>query len=49
METIIIAITAIMLVFVFFILAGLVSISNMLETMIKHQNEIIKVLKNSNK
>lgn len=49
MEVIVITISVLMLIFVFFILAGLVSISNMLEKMIKHQNEIIKVLKNSKK
>lgn len=44
-----IVILIIMLIFVLFILAGLVSISSMLETIVKHQNEMIKVLKNSKK
>lgn len=44
-----IAIGIILIVLIVFVLAGLVSISSSLETIVKHQNEIIKVLKNSKK
>lgn len=44
-----IAIGIILIVLMVFVLAGLVSISNTLEVIVKHQNEIIKVLKNSKK
>lgn len=49
MQVITITISVLMLIFVFFILAGLVSISNVLDKIVKHQNEMIKVLKNSKK
>lgn len=42
-----IAIGIILIILLIFILAGLVSIDNKLDATIKHQNEIIKVLKNS--
>ena len=44
-----IVIGIILIALVLFILAGLVSIDDKLGVMIKHQNEIIKVLKNSKK
>ena len=42
-----IAIGIILIVLMVFVLAGVMSIDTKLEAMIKHQNELIRVLKNS--
>ena len=44
-----IAIGIILITTTFFMLCGLVSISKTLEVVVKHQNEIIRVLKNLKK
>lgn len=41
--------TIVIAIFTFLVVCGLVSIDNKLEVMIRHQNEIIKLLKNLKK